>query len=105
MAGAAGVPRDWLRGSPFGDYFLPGLFLFAIVGGTWAAAAALVFMGHRLGRDAAFAAGVLGLAWIGAQVAFIGYVSWLQPAVAVASLAVLALARRLGAPASPSVPP
>jgi hypothetical protein len=97
MAGAQGVPVAWLRGSPFRDYFLPGLFLFAVVGGVWLAAAILVFRRHRWNRAAAAVAGCLGLAWIAVQVSLIGFVSWLQPAVAAASLAVLALAARLNA--------
>jgi len=28
MAGAEGVPIEWLNGSPFPNYFIPGLFLF-----------------------------------------------------------------------------
>lgn len=95
MSGAKGVPTQWLAGTPFRDYFLPSLFLFVAVGGTWLAAAMLVLVRHRADKAAAMAAGLLGLLWIGAQVSLIGYVSWLQPAVALASLAVLALARAL----------
>ncbi|NLB82118.1 MAG: hypothetical protein GX800_11050 [Clostridiaceae bacterium] len=32
MAGAKGVPGEWLKGSPFSDYFIPGLFLFIVIG-------------------------------------------------------------------------
>ena len=35
MQGAEGVPLEWLEGSPFKDYFLPGLILFAVVGGSF----------------------------------------------------------------------
>ena len=33
MAGAENVPVEWLQGSPFHSYFIPGLFLFLTVGG------------------------------------------------------------------------
>ena len=31
MSGAEDVPREWLEGSPFEDYFIPGLILFLVV--------------------------------------------------------------------------
>ena len=43
-------------------------------------------------RRVSLAAGAILLGWIGTQVALIGYVSWLQPAVALAALANVTLA-------------
>jgi hypothetical protein len=34
MAGAKDVPVEWLKESPFPDYFIPGLFLFLVIGGS-----------------------------------------------------------------------
>ncbi len=95
LAGADGVPREWLRGSPFPDYFIPSLILFAVVGGSFLAATALVFARRQLDRVAAFTAGAIVLVWLAAQMAIIGYVSWMQPATFVGGLLVLALAWRL----------
>ncbi len=91
MAGAAGVPMAWLDGSPFTSYFVPSLVLFVLVGGATLAASVLVFTRSRYGRAGAIGAGLVMLGWIVVQLAIIGFVSWLQPAVAVVSLVVLAL--------------
>ncbi len=95
LMGASGVPTEWLAGSPFRNYFIPSLFLFVVVGGTCAVSGWAVLRGRPFARPLASAAGILLVAWIAAQVFFIGYVSWLQPAVAMAGVAVLFLARSL----------
>jgi hypothetical protein len=95
LSGAEGVPTDWLEGSSFGDYFIPSLFLFTVVGGSFLFAAIAVFSRFRIARASAFAAGAVVLAWIGVQLAIIGYVSWMQPTTAIGGLLVLALARSL----------
>jgi hypothetical protein len=92
MAGAEGVPREWLEGSPFEDYFIPSLVLFAGVGGSLLAAAIAVFAGLRLDRRAAMAAGVVVLVWIAVETLIIGYVSWMQPATTFGALLILLLA-------------
>ena len=43
LAGAAGVPTEWLKGSPFPDYFVPSLILLVVVGGSFLVAAIAVF--------------------------------------------------------------
>jgi hypothetical protein len=92
MLGAEEVPVEWLAGSPFSDYFFPSLILFFAVGGTAAVGSVFVFLRMRRARDAAILSGVVQLGWIGVQVAMIGYVSWLQPTVAVYAFLTLALA-------------
>jgi hypothetical protein len=99
MSGAEGVPREWLAGSPFEDYFVPSLILFVVVGGAFLVAAIAVLARWRIAHRAALAAGVIVLGWLAVQIAVIGYVSWLQTATVVAGLLVVLLA----APA-PSVP-
>lgn len=95
MAGAGGVPTEWLAGSPFGTYFVPGLVLFAVVGGACMAASILVFAGgHRANLVAISAAAVVST-WIATQIAVIGVVSWLQPATLAAALLVAVLAWEL----------
>ena len=95
MAGAEGVPREWLEGSPFEDYFLPSLVLFVVVGGSLLAAAIAVFARLRLDRRAAVAAGVIVLVWIAVETLIIGYVSWMQPATTFGALLILLLPWRL----------
>jgi hypothetical protein len=92
MSGAEDVPREWLDGSPFDDYFIPGLVLFVVVGGGFLAAAIAVFAKLRIARAAAFAAGAIVLGWLAIETAIIGYVSWMQPATTIGGLLVLLLA-------------
>lgn len=97
VTGAEAVPPEWLAGSPFTSYLVPGLVLLVVVGGTLLYAAIGVFRKAPDGRGRAVAAGVILLGWIVVQVAIIGYVSWLQPATVVAGLLVLLLAWQLPA--------
>lgn len=97
LAGAKDIPTEWLKGSPFSDYFIPGLFLFIIIGGSALIAGIAVFRGHRLARKAALFCGFTVLLWIIVQVSVIGYVSWMQPATTVAAVAILILAWQLPA--------
>lgn len=97
LSGAKGVPLEWLAGSPFGDYFIPSLILFVVVGGVFSFAAMAAFMRSRLARVSAFIAGVIVLVWIAVQLAIIGYVSWMQPATLFAGVLVLILASLLPA--------
>jgi hypothetical protein len=92
MSGAEDVPREWLEGSPFDDYFIPGLVLFVVVGGSFLAAAIAVFAGLAVARPATFAAGTIVLGWLAVETAIIGYVSWMQPATTIGGLLVFLLA-------------
>jgi hypothetical protein len=92
MSGAEDVPREWLEGSPFDDYFIPGLVLFVAVGGSLLAAATAVFAGLRRARHAALAAGLVVLGWLAVETLIIGYVSWMQPATTIGALLILLLA-------------
>jgi hypothetical protein len=96
LSGAEGVPTEWLHGSPFSDYFVPSLILLIVVGGSFGIASIAVFGGLRIARLAACAAGLVVLCWLAAQLAIIGYVSWMQPTTAIAGLLVLVLGSRLG---------
>lgn len=95
LAGAEGVPAEWLQGSPFSSYRWPSLILGVVVGGALFAAAAAVFARSRLARPLALGAGAVLAVWIATQVAIIGYVSWMQPAIAISAVAILALAARV----------
>jgi hypothetical protein len=92
LAGADGVPTQWLEGSPFRNYYIPSLILFTVVGGALLFATIAVFVRLRVARSAALAAGVIVAGWIVVQIAIIGYASWMQPATAIGSFLILVLA-------------
>jgi hypothetical protein len=92
LGGAEGVPREWLDGSPFSDYVVPSLFLGIVVGGAFAIASIAVAARRASARTLALAAGAIVLAWLAAQLAIIGYVSWMQPVTAATGLLILVLA-------------
>ena len=94
LAGARGVPVEWLSGSGLSSYFVPGLTLIAVVGGSAALAAVAVLARHWRGFDLARIAGWILVAWLITQLAIIGFVSWLQPATAAVAIAILWLAYR-----------
>jgi len=91
MSGAEGVPIEWLSRTPFSDYFIPGLILFAVVGGSSLVAAIAVFLPRRLARPAAFGAVAILFVWLAVQLVIIGYVSWMQPTTATVGFLVLIL--------------
>lgn len=95
ISGAKGVPTEWLKGTPFKDYFIPGLILLFFVGGAFLLAAVAAFAHLRIARLAARAAVLIVFIWLGIQVAIIGYVSWMQPTTAIVAIAILLIASRL----------
>ena len=92
------MPLSMLAGSPFADFFWPGLVLFAVIGIGHTATAVLSFRRHRL---AGLAGAVMGLGlmiWIFMQASLIGGGHWLQYlyfalGTAEVSLAVLLLSK------------
>lgn len=91
MAGAKNIPREWLKNSPFHNYFIPSLILFIVIGSSSLFAAVTVFRRDRFGRKASLLCGVIILIWLGVQIAIIGYVSWMQPATAIAAVLIIFL--------------
>lgn len=79
MSGARSVPVEWLEGSPFSNYFIPGLILFIAVGIFCTISAALLIMRAKSSVSFGKASGILLIAWIVIQMLIIGYVSFLQP--------------------------
>jgi len=95
LAGAKDVPLEWLKGSPFKSYIIPGLFLFIVVGGLCLFTSIALITRKLYDRTLSFICGILLILWIVIQVRLIGYVSWMQPAVVVAGIIVLLLAWQL----------
>jgi hypothetical protein len=98
LSGARDVPTAWLDGSPFTSYFVPSLILLVVVGGSFLIAAVAVFSDRPSAGRTALGSGVIVLVWVAAQVAIIGFVSWLQPATAAAGLLIVFLAWLLRPP-------
>ena len=98
LLGAPGVPSEWLRGTLFKTYFLPGLLLLFVVGGSMAAGAAILLGGASLARVVSLEAGILLLAWMVAQLSMIGYRHWTQPLLVLLGLGVVVLSLALPAP-------
>ena len=94
LGGAKRVPPQWLDGTPFGSYVVPGLYLGVVVGGSCLTAAYAAVRDHDGARVAALASSAAMVSWIAAQVAMIGYRSPLQPLIAATGLAVAYLAAR-----------
>lgn len=95
MSGAKGIPTEWLNNSPFKDYVIPGLILFVCVGGTALVASIMVFRQHAQANKAAVICSIIVMNWLVAQVAIIGFVSWLQPAIAIVAVVIILLAWKL----------
>lgn len=89
------LPKDWLEGSPFSSFFIPSLVLFVVVGGSHAMAAFWVLKRKPSAYKAVLLAGSVLLIWIMAQVAIIGFVSFLQPVMAGLSVVVIVMAMQL----------
>jgi hypothetical protein len=92
LAGAKDVPTAWLAGSPFADYTIPSIILLVVVGGAFGLAAVLALRATPRAHAATAAAAAVLLGWLGTQVAIIGFVSFLQPLMAVVACAAFLLA-------------
>jgi hypothetical protein len=61
-------PHEWLAGSPFADYVVPGLILALVVGGTAVAATVAIVRSARVGAIVSAVAGVVLAGWIVGEV-------------------------------------
>ncbi|MFM9921273.1 hypothetical protein [Lacisediminihabitans sp. H27-G8] len=77
VANGAGVPLEYLQGTPFTSYVVPGLILGVLVGGTQGFAAITTQRQNRYGHVATAVAGFGMILWIFVELAITGY-SWLQ---------------------------
>ncbi len=73
-----GIPHDWIAGTPFGSFLVPGIVLLVMNGAGQLAAAILVWQRHPLAPwlTGFFAVGLM--TWIAVQVVVIPF-SVLQP--------------------------
>jgi hypothetical protein len=76
----AGVSTEYLTGSPFASYLIPGLILGLVVGGTQLAAAIALLAGKTRALFLSAIAGFGMLIWIFVELAVMKQYSWLQTA-------------------------
>lgn len=93
--GRMGLPTQWLSRTAFSDYFMPGLLLFTVLGvlplftvvllwlrPDWGLAGGLENILHiHWVWGLAFGVGLAQMVWIVYQVATMGWLFWLQPAM------------------------
>jgi hypothetical protein len=88
------IPQQWLRGSPFSDYLVPGLILLTVLGIGPLIVAAAVQRRRPWAKSAAFVVGVVLAGWLGIEILTIGYQPNppLQLIYAIVAVAITALA-------------
>lgn len=78
-AASLGMELNWLEGTPFRNFLIPGIILFVINGIGNTTAAILSIRKTRYFEVAGIVLGAVMMTWIISQVAFIGYKNFLQP--------------------------
>jgi hypothetical protein len=68
VAGVDKFPAEWLEGTPFDSYFLPGLLLALTVGGSAAIATAAQVTARVWGGLASVAAGCILIGWLAVEI-------------------------------------
>lgn len=70
-----GFPNEWLQGSPFHDYLIPGIILFTILGIVPLIIFYWIQIRHKLAWYGALFVGIALVIWIGVEILIIGYFS------------------------------
>lgn len=94
LGGAKDWPREWLDGSPFTTYRVPGLVLGGVQAPLAIAAGVALWRGSPRAGVLALATGAVQVGWIVVQARIIGYRSFLQPLLGAIGLVSLAAAVR-----------
>ena len=89
---AIDIPDDWLTGTPFGSWVLPGIFLLLVVAAPMTVAATGEVRRQRWAYAASVLAGAAQIGWIVAQWVIMQRFFFLQPAMLTAGAVVLLLA-------------
>jgi hypothetical protein len=99
------LDQEWLDNTPFDSWFVPGLALLVIIGGTQLAAAASLLARRPYAQAASLAAGWVLIGWIIVQLAWLQvFHPVMQPAMLAAGFLVVALAWRLSSGGRPGRP-
>lgn len=78
MSNPSMMPLDWLEGTFFENFFLPGLILFGVVGSSAVIAALSMLMNLSSRYSASLIASVILIFWLIAEIVIIGEVHFLQ---------------------------
>lgn len=73
-----GMPVDVLGGSPFADFFIPGLILFIVLGVLPFVVLYGIYTTRRWARLAVLLVGIAVIVWIIVQGLIVGFGHWLQ---------------------------
>jgi hypothetical protein len=84
-------PLQWLEGTPFRSFLIPGLILAAFVGGSAAVATIAAILDSDAGALTSIVAGVIMMGWIAGQLHLLKQQSWLHAVYFAAGLAMVAL--------------
>jgi hypothetical protein len=84
-----GMLDEWLEGTPFTSWTVPGLLLIAVVAVPMLTAAALEARRHRWAPQASIVAGTAQIGWIGAQLVIMQRYNFQQPIILGAGLAIV----------------
>lgn len=89
------MPLEWLEGSPFSTYFLPGLILFTVLGIGPLVVAFGVTGPRPWAWFGSLLVGVAVLIWLGVEIATVGFQAWppLQLIYALEGVGILLLAQ------------
>jgi hypothetical protein len=74
-----GLSVDQLENSPFNDFLIPGIILFAFNGFLSTISSFLLLINNRFAGLSVMFLGVVMILWITAQIYWMGWGSWLQP--------------------------
>lgn len=89
---AIGMPDDWLAGTPFGSWVLPGVLLLLVVAAPMAVAAVLELRRSRWAAVASVTAGAAQIGWIAAELLMMERYDVLQPVMVAIGLTVVLIA-------------
>jgi hypothetical protein len=73
------MPIEWLVGTPFSNYLVPGLVLFIFNGLGNLTGGILTSLKLRHSPEVAIFFGIIMMIWIISQIGWFGYQSFLQP--------------------------
>lgn len=77
--GSLGMSVNWLAGTPFTSFLIPGIILLIFNGFGTLAGSGATFSGYRFAGEIAILLGGGMMIWILTQVALIGLMNFLQP--------------------------
>jgi hypothetical protein len=88
-----GMPADWLNGTPFSSWLVPGVLLMLLIAVPMASAAIAEVVGTLRAYEVSVTAGAVLVGWIAAEVVILRHFSLLQPILFVVGILVVLLAR------------